>query len=100
MIYRDNGLLLSNTNEWNAVICSDADGLEAILLSVVRQKENGKYSRISLIGGIQNMIQMNLSMKQRQNHRRREQTCVCQGGGESERVGVGVLGLADANWHI
>ena len=72
MIYRDNGLLLSNTNEWNAVFCSDADWLEAILLSVVCQKENGKYSRISLTGGIQNMIQMNLSMKQTHIHRHRE----------------------------
>ena len=52
MIYRDNGLLLSNQNEWNNVICSNADGLEIIILSVVCQKEKGKYSMISLIGGI------------------------------------------------
>ena len=40
---------------------------------------------------------MNLSMKQKQTHRCREQTCGCQGG---ERVGEGWngrLGLADAN---
>ena len=35
---------------------------------------------------------MNLSMKQKQNHGRREQTGGCQGGGVWERVGVGV-------WH-
>ena len=52
VIYRDNGLLLSNKNEWNNVICSNADGLEIIILSVVCQKEKGKYSMISLIGGI------------------------------------------------
>ena len=28
------------------------------------------------------MMQMNLSMKQKQIHRHREQTCGCQGGGE------------------
>ena len=40
---------------------------------------------------------MNLSMKQKQTHRYREQTCGCQGG---EGVGdgwIGSLGLADAN---
>ena len=55
---------------------------------------------ISLIYGMQNMAQINLPTKQRQTHSHREQTCGCQGGGESERVGVGVLGLADANWNI
>ena len=33
---------------------------------------------------------MNLSMKQKQNQGRREQTGGCQGGGGWERVGVGV----------
>ena len=28
------------------------------------------------------MTQMNLSMKQKQIHRHKEQTCGCQGGGE------------------
>ena len=43
---------------------------------------------------------MNLSMKQKQTHRYREQTCGCQGG---EGVGEGwirSLGLADANYYI
>ena len=42
---------------------------------------------------------MNLSTKQKQNYRHREQTCGCQG----ERGGVGwtgSLGLADANYYI
>ena len=38
------------------------------------------------------MAQMNLSMKQQQTHRHREQTCGCQGGGGWEREGLGV-------WH-
>ena len=33
---------------------------------------------------------MNLSMKQRQTHGHREQTCGCQGGGGWERNGLGV----------
>ena len=33
---------------------------------------------------------MNLSMKQKQNQGHREQTGGCQGGGDWERVGVGV----------
>ena len=33
---------------------------------------------------------MNISMKQKQTQRHREQTCGCQGGGEWEREGLGV----------
>ena len=33
---------------------------------------------------------MNLSMKQKQTHRHREQTCDCQGGGWLGREGLGV----------
>ena len=33
---------------------------------------------------------MNLSMKQKQTHRHREQTCGCQGGGTWGREGLGV----------
>ena len=36
------------------------------------------------------MIQMNLSTKQIQTHRHREETCGCQGGGWGERDGLGV----------
>ena len=36
------------------------------------------------------MAQMNLSTKQKQIHRYREQTCACQGGGVRERDGLGV----------
>ena len=43
---------------------------------------------------------MNLSTKQKQTHRYREQTCGCQGGGEVGEGGIGSLGLADANYYI
>ena len=47
---------------------------------------------ISLICGIQNRTQMNLSMKQIQTHGHREQTGGCQGGGGWGRDGGGGWG--------
>ena len=38
------------------------------------------------------MSQINLSMKQKETHRHREQTCDCQGGREWGREGLGVCG--------
>ena len=43
---------------------------------------------------------MNLSTKQRQTHRHREQTCGCQGGEGLVEAWSGGLGLADANYYI
>ena len=43
---------------------------------------------------------MNLSMKWKQIHRHREQTCGCQAGGEVGERWTGSLGLADANYYI
>ena len=40
---------------------------------------------------------MNLSVKQKQTHRQREQTCGCQGWGGEEWTGN--LGLADTNYY-
>ena len=64
--------------------------LEMIILSDVSQKENDKYRMISLICGIKNMTQMNLSMKEKQKQGHREQTGGCQGGGGWERDVLGV----------
>ena len=47
-----------------------------------------------------NMTQMNLSMRQKQTHRHREQTCGCQRGGGVGRGWNGSLGLAEANHYI
>ena len=63
-----------------------------IILSKVSQKEKDKYHIISLIWGISNMTQMNLSTKQKQAHRYREKICDCQGGW---RVGSDELGSWD-----
>jgi len=54
--------------------------LEILILSEVSQKDTNKYHIISLTCGILNMTQVNLSMKQKQTHRHRKQTCDCQGG--------------------
>ena len=43
---------------------------------------------------------MNLSMKQKQTHRRREQTCGCQVGGRGGRGMDWEFGLGDANYYI
>ena len=46
------------------------------------------------------MTQMNLSMKQKENQRHREETCDYQGGGGMREGWSGSLGLADANYYI
>ena len=43
---------------------------------------------------------MNLSTKQKQTHRHREQTYGCQGGEGVVEGWIGSLGLADANYYI
>ena len=51
---------------------------------------------------ILNMAQMNLSTKQKQTHRLREQICGCQGGGGGNEMGgefgVGRCKLLHAEW--
>ena len=43
---------------------------------------------------------MNLSTKQKQTHRHREQTCSCQGAGGMEEGWSGRLGLPDVSYYI
>ena len=45
------------------------------------------------------MTQMNLSTKQKQTHRHREQTCGYQGGGGVGEGKIGNLRLGDANYY-
>ena len=45
------------------------------------------------------MAHMNLTTKQKQIHRRREETCGYQGWGEGEGW-TGSMGLVDANYYI
>ena len=60
---------------------------EMIILSEESQTGKDKCPMISLIGRLQNMIQMNLSMKQKQIHKHKEQTQgrqVGEGGKDGE----------------
>ena len=43
---------------------------------------------------------MNLSAKQKQTHRHREQTCGCQRRGGMGEGWIGSLALADASYYI
>ena len=54
--------------------------LEILILSEISQKEKDEWHVISLTYGIENMVQMNRSTKQKQIQRHGEQTCGCQGG--------------------
>ena len=74
--------------------------LEIIMLSEVSQKEKNKYHMVSLICGISSMTQINISTRQKQTLRCREQTCGCQGGGEMWEEWIGSLGLVDSNSYI
>ena len=73
-------------------------GLEIIMLSKESQKEKDKYHMISLICGIYNMTQMNLSTKQKQTHRHREQTSDCQGGRLDWEFGTSRCKLLHREW--
>ena len=55
---------------------------------------------MSLIHGLQNMIQINLPMKQKQTQRHGEQTRGCHYGGGGRRSWIGTLGLADAHSYL
>ena len=44
------------------------------------------------------MTQMNLSTKQKQTHRHREQTCSCQGGGEDWEFGISRCKVLYTGW--
>ena len=79
-------ILLSHKK--SEIMCLAATGmdLEITTLSKVSQTEKSKTHTISLICGIYNTTQMNLSTEQKETHRHREQDCGCQGVGR-ERDG-------------
>ena len=73
---------------------------EIIMLSEINQKEKDKYHMILFTCGAENMTQMNISMKWKQIHRQRKQTCGCQRGKGVRNGSTGSLGLADASRYI
>ena len=54
--------------------------------------DQAKHQMISLLCGIYNVTQMDLSMQQKQTHRHREQICGCRGEGVGEGW-IGPVGL-------
>ena len=72
-----NGMLLSyiKKKEWKMLFAAIWMQLDIIIISEVNEKD--KYHPTSLVCGIQNVTQMNLSMKQK--HRQREETGGCHG---------------------
>ena len=67
-----------------------------MIISEVSQKKKDKYHMISLICGIKNVIQMNLSVKQKHSHRHTEQICGCPDGWRVREGWIGSLWLVDA----
>ena len=80
MFFIYNGILLSHKKEQNNAICRNMD-VTTDYHTKWSQKEKYKYQLISLMCIIKNMAQMNLSIKQKQIHRHREEICGFQGGG-------------------
>ena len=76
-------------NHWEFLsMCSKKEGDSYLPWQAIKTYFYPEYDMVSLICGIQNMTQMNLSMKQTHRHR---QTCGCPGWGLGwGREGLGV----------
>ena len=90
-IYIWNNYSAIKKNELMSFVATRMD-LEMIILSEVRKRKI-PYDILYMW----NMTQVNLSVKQKQTHRHREQTCGCQGGESVGEGRTGNLGLAGAN---
>ena len=64
-----NGILLSHKKNEIMSFAATRMQPEIIILSEVSQKEKNKYHMISLICGIKNTTQMNISTKEKLTHR-------------------------------
>ena len=73
--------------------------LEITILNEVIETKKDKYYMISLICRILKIIQMNLYIKQEQNHRRRKQTHGYQSGEQGREGIIRNMGLMDKNYY-
>ena len=84
VVHIHNGILLAHNKEWNNVICSNIDDTKDYHTKWNKsERERQIPYAISYMWNLKHGP-MNLSTKQKQIHRHREQTCSCQGGGERE----------------
>ena len=76
--------------ERNIAMCSKWMDLENIILSEISQTEKEEYYMMSLVYGIEKIIQMNLFTKQQQTHRHSKQTWLPKEKvrGEKDKLGV------------
>ena len=76
--------------------------LEIIIISEIKQEAKDKYHMISLMCRISTITQMNLSLKQKQNHRHRKQIVGFQvtriGGSMEGEIGVSRYKLLYTEW--
>ena len=79
-----NGILLSHQKEWNDALCSKVDGPRDYHTKQ-SQKKKDKYHMVSHIYGIWNIIQINMSMKQKQIHRYEDLRLPSGRGGRGEK---------------
>ena len=76
-----NGKLLSHKKEWNNGICSNMDGLTDYHARWSKSEREKQILYDISMWNLKKMTHMNLSVKQKQIHSHREQTCGCQWGG-------------------
>ena len=98
MVHIYNGILLSRKKEWNNATCSHVNGPRDYHTKWSKSEKEIPYD-ITDVWNL-NITQMNLSMKEKQTHKHREQTCSCQGGEGVGEGWIGRLGSADANYCV
>ena len=87
--------------EWNHAIFSNMDGPRAYhTKGRTSNRESQIPYDVTYMWNLKKFIQMDLSMKQKENHGRRDQTCGCQGVEEVGEGRSGSLGWADANFYM
>ena len=91
-----NGIWFSHKKEQNNATWNNMDGPRDYHTKWSKSEKEIPYD-ITDVWNL-NITQMNLSMKEKQTHKHREQTCDCQGEGGGEKW-IRNLGLADASYH-
>ena len=98
MVHIQNGIILS-PKKWNDAICSNMDGFRDYHTKWNKPDREGQIPNVITYMWNLSMTQMSISMKEKQTHGNREQTCGFQErgdwGGRNRR-----FGLTDVNYYI